>query len=212
MRAVPQDPGSTRAAIVEVADELFYRRGFEKTSFTHIADEVGISRGNFYYHFKSKDEILADVIRLRTARTQAMLDAWATQEATPIGRLRCFAEMMIRNRDDIQRYGCPVGTLCGELSKLEHPALRDAAMIFTQFRRWLSAQFAQLGFEQHADELAMHLLSRSQGIASLANAFHDESFIRREVQLIETWLGSLGAGAPAPKKKSASRARATAGR
>jgi AcrR family transcriptional regulator len=212
MRATPQDPASTRATIVEAADQLFYQRGFEKTSFTHIADEVGISRGNFYYHFKSKDEILADVIQLRAAKTQAMLDAWAAEEATPIGRLRCFAEMLIHNREDIQRYGCPVGTLCAELSKLEHPALGDASMIFTQFRRWLSAQFVQLGFEHHADQLAMHLLSRSQGIASLANAFHDESFIRREVQLIETWLESLHAEPPAPTKKSASRVRTSAGR
>ena len=39
----------------------------------------------------------------------------------------------------------------------------------------------------------MHLLGRSQGIASLANAFHDERFIRHEVELIEAWLESLPA-------------------
>jgi TetR/AcrR family transcriptional repressor of nem operon len=190
-KVMPPGTSSTRATIVEMADALFYRRGFEKTSFTHIADEVGISRGNFYYHFKSKDEILAAVVQHRAIKTQAMLNAWAAEEETPVGRLRCFAELMIRNREDIQRYGCPVGTLCAELSKLEHPAQGDAGMIFTQFRRWLSEQFAQLGFEAQADDLAMHLLSRSQGIASLAQAFQDEAFIRREVHLIEAWLNSL---------------------
>ena len=39
---------STRELIVETADALFYRRGFEKTSFADIADRVRISRGNFY--------------------------------------------------------------------------------------------------------------------------------------------------------------------
>jgi AcrR family transcriptional regulator len=195
MKAADQDSHqSTRTAIVAAADQLFYRRGFEKTSFAHIADEVGISRGNFYYHFKSKDEILAAVIEHRSANTQSMLDAWAGQETTPRGRLRCFAEMLIRNREDIQRHGCPVGTLCGELAKLEHPAQAEAGMIFTLFRRWLSEQFVQLGFAKRpADELAMHLLSRSQGIAALANAFRDEAFIRREVKLIEAWLESLSA-------------------
>ena len=134
-----------------------------------------------------------------------MPDAWTKEGETPVHRLMCFAEMLIRNRDDIQRYGCPVGTLCGELSKLEHTALGEATMLFTQFRRWLTKQFAQLGFENHADELAMHLLSRSQGIASLANAFQDEDFMRREVHLIEAWLMSLRAGAPPRRKKSASR-------
>lgn len=64
-------------------------------------------------------------------------------------------------------------------------------MIFGQFRNWLREQFEALGFGADADVLAMHLLSRSQGIASLANAFHDERFIRHEVQMIDTWLEAL---------------------
>ena len=85
-------------------------------------------------------------------------------------------------------------------------------MIFTQFRRWLSEQFSQLGLEARADELAMHLLSRSQGIASLANAFQDETFIRREVQLVEAWLDSLQPARAASAKKSAARVGTSAAR
>ena len=55
---------TTRDHIVEAADRLFYRQSFEHTSFSHIADVVQISRGNFYFHFKSKDEILEAVITL----------------------------------------------------------------------------------------------------------------------------------------------------
>lgn len=193
---------STRERIVEAADELFYQRGFEKTSFADIADQIKLSRGNFYYHFKTKDEILAAVIALRAARTQAMLDNWTGSAEAPAGRLRCFAEMMIRNRKDIQRYGCPVGTLCAELAKLEHPAQGDAGMIFGQFRSWLREQFEALGQQGDADALAMHLLSRSQGIAALATAFHDEAFIRHEVELIETWLQSLQPGRSAGPKQA----------
>lgn len=187
---------STRQRIVEAADTLFYQRGFEKTSFADIAGQVNLSRGNFYYHFKTKDEILSSVIELRAARTQAMLESWTASAETPVGRLGCFAEMLIRNRKDIQRYGCPVGTLCAELSKLAHPAQGDAGMIFGQFRGWLCGQFKALGRRTDADALAMHLLSRSQGIASLANAFHDEAFIRREVELIHAWLLTLQPEAP----------------
>ena len=43
---------STRELIVEKADTLFYEGGFEATSFADIAAAVGISRGNFYHHFK----------------------------------------------------------------------------------------------------------------------------------------------------------------
>jgi hypothetical protein len=85
-----------------------------------------------------------------------------------------------------------VGTLCSELTKLDHPARGGAGMIFSQFRDWLRAQFEAMGHDTQADALAMHLLSRSQGIAALANAFHDEAFIRHEVDLIDAWLASLG--------------------
>ena len=182
---------STRERIVEAADALFYHQGFEKTSFADIADAVQLSRGNFYYHFKTKDDILDAVIALRAARTQSMLEAWTREAATPAARLRCFAEMLIQNRQAIQRYGCPMGTLCAELTKLDHPGQGGAGMIFGQFRDWLRAQFEALGHDLDADALAMHLLSRSQGIAALAHAFNDEAFIRHEVGLIEAWLASL---------------------
>ena len=191
----------TRERIVEAADALFYRRGFEKTSFADIAEELQLSRGNFYYHFKTKDEILVAVIAARAERTRAMLDDWARGAATPVARLRRFAQMLVHNRRDILRYGCPVGTLCAELAKLEHPATGDAAMIFGLFRAWLRRQFEALGHGVGADALAMHLLSRSQGIAALANAVHDETFIRREVEAIGTWLASLPAGRTAARKR-----------
>lgn len=193
---------STRERIIEAADTLFYQRGFEKTSFADIAGQVNLSRGNFYYHFKTKDEILSSVIELRAANTRAMLESWTASAETPVGRLGCFAEMLIRNRKDIQRYGCPVGTLCAELAKLAHPAQGDAGMIFGQFRSWLCDQFRALGRRKDADALAMHLLSRSQGIAALANAFHDEAFIRREVELIHAWLLTLQPEAPTSRKRA----------
>ncbi len=56
---------ATRERIEEKADALFYEAGFEATSFADIADAVGISRGNFYHHFKSKDDILDAVINRR---------------------------------------------------------------------------------------------------------------------------------------------------
>lgn len=200
--STPHQESSTRQRIVEAADVLFYQRGFENTSFADIADQVKLSRGNFYYHFKTKDEILSAVIELRAAHTQAMLEHWTTSAETPMARLVCFAEMLIRNRKDIQRYGCPVGTLCAELAKLAHPAQSEAGMIFGQFRLWLREQFKALGRRADADALAMHLLGRSQGVASLANAFHDETFIRREVGSINAWLLTLRPEAPAARKRA----------
>lgn len=181
---------TTRDYIVEAADELFYRHGYEHTSFSDIADAVQISRGNFYYHFKSKDEILDAVINVRLANTGQMLERWEIEGQTPADRILSFVHILIVNRAKIKRYGCPVGTLCTELAKLNHVSQSEANKLFTLFRTWLRKQFMDLGRKADADMLAMHLLARSQGVATLANAFHDEAFIRKEVKQLETWLST----------------------
>lgn len=181
----------TRQQIVEVADVLFYRQGFDHTSFASIASEVGISRGNFYYHFKTKDEILDAVIQYRLEKTQLMLDQWQMQGSTPRERILCFINILVMNKAKIKQFGCPVGTLTSELSKLTHPAHGDATQLFSLFESWLSSQFSVLGFGRKSKNHAMHLLARSQGIATLISAFQDEQFIRREIKLLEQWLDDL---------------------
>jgi AcrR family transcriptional regulator len=182
--------GSTRDHIVAAADDLFYRQGYEHTSFADIADAVQISRGNFYYHFKTKDEILDAVIGVRIAGTEAMLAEWEATGRHPADRIRRFIGMWFDNRTDIKRYGCPVGTLCTELSKLHHASQVEARGLFTLFRAWLRRQFELLG-RTDADALAMQLLARSQGVATLAHAFDDEQFIAQEVDRMYDWLTSV---------------------
>jgi AcrR family transcriptional regulator len=179
---------TTRDQIVEAADQLFYRQGFEHTSFADIAAKVKISRGNFYHHFKSKDQILDAAIERRLAKTRAMLDRWEIEGSEPTARIGSFINILIANRPDIERYGCPVGTLCSELAKLGHPARGEANELFTLFREWLRRQFVLLGRKQDADTLAMHLLARSQGVATLAAALRDEQLIDQEVRQMREWL------------------------
>src|SRR5690349_25044274 len=100
---------STREQIVAVADRLFYQQGYEHTSFSDIASAVQISRGNFYHHFQAKDEILDAVIEARLTDTRNMLARWEREGKRPADRIRSFIHILIANRADIQRYGCPVG-------------------------------------------------------------------------------------------------------
>jgi AcrR family transcriptional regulator len=184
----------TRQQIVTAADRLFYEHGFEATSFADIAKQVGLSRGNFYYHFRTKNEILGAVIALRLVNAQAMLHAWEEGAAEPMERIRSFVHILIANRAKIMAYGCPVGTLCSELAKLDHVSKDDAAKLFTLFREWLARQFSALGREDDADALALHILMRSQGVATLAAALRDEDFIRREVEAMDAWLDAQHPG------------------
>ena len=155
-----------------------------------------------YYHFKSKDEILDALINARLADIKTMLSRWEIEGKQPADRIRSFIHILIANRADIKRYGCPVGTLCNELAKLQHASRAEANMLFALFRSWLRRQFTLLGRKADADELAMHLLARSQGVATLANAFHDEKFIKQEVNQMCEWLMACADGAVEVRRPS----------
>jgi len=178
----------TREKIINAADDLFYQQGFEHTSFSQISVQVKVSRGNFYYHFKTKNDILTAVIERRLKNTSTMLAQWQSQGQSPTERIRSFINILILNREKIQKFGCPVGTLNSELVKLNHPSKENAKEIFTQFHAWLSHQFSQLKHNHDADILAMHLLARSQGIATLASVFNDKNYIKQEVDSLHAWL------------------------
>src|ERR687893_3189454 len=60
-----------RGRIEEAARELFIRRGFHATSMRDIADGAGMSLGNLYNYYKTKEDILESII----GRYQKVIDA-----------------------------------------------------------------------------------------------------------------------------------------
>lgn len=187
-----------RTQIVEAADRLFYENGFAQTSFADIAADVQISRGNFYYHFKTKDEILDAVIEKRLADREELLARWDETAGDPVTRIVCFIKILMTNQSKIMAYGCPVGTLTSELAKLDHPSRERANEIMELFRDWLIRQFESLGAGAKAGDHALHVLGWSQGTATLAQAFKDDAFVLREVERIVGWLHeTAGRSAPA---------------
>ncbi len=47
-----------REKIIDTAWELFHEKGFSETTINDIIREAGISKGTFYYYFRSKDNLL----------------------------------------------------------------------------------------------------------------------------------------------------------
>ena len=60
-----RNPAShTRRRILDAAYELFYRKGFARVSVDEVAALAKVTKRTLYYHFKSKDELLASVLDL----------------------------------------------------------------------------------------------------------------------------------------------------
>ncbi len=68
-----------RNEILDTAEELFAYQGYDNTSVQKILDKIGIAKGTFYYHFKSKEEVMDGVInrindRLLAAARQVLVN------------------------------------------------------------------------------------------------------------------------------------------
>ncbi|EMY5508505.1 MULTISPECIES: TetR/AcrR family transcriptional regulator [Bacillus] len=51
-----------RKEILETAERLFVTKGYTKTTVNDILKEIGIAKGTFYHYFKSKEEVMDEII------------------------------------------------------------------------------------------------------------------------------------------------------
>lgn len=61
---VTKEPEIRRAELIEAARQLFDKNGIKNTQVSQIVEKVGVAKGLFYYYFKSKDEIVNEVVDL----------------------------------------------------------------------------------------------------------------------------------------------------
>ena len=61
MRSV-KPPEERKQEIMDTAERLFFENGYAKTKITDIIDAIGMSKGIFYYYFKSKEDVMNAII------------------------------------------------------------------------------------------------------------------------------------------------------
>lgn len=91
---------NTRNEIIEKAFLLFLQKGFKAVKMRDIEDAVGITKGTFYYHFSSKDEVLKEGVYCY----YAMLDSRRAQEFEGIQTVRQYVDLTIKKLTDIHDY------------------------------------------------------------------------------------------------------------
>ena len=177
-----------REQIVKTADQLFYQKGYNLTSFSDISTLSNVPRGNLNYYFKTKNEVLVAVIQYRVAEMQKMLLSWEKEYKTPLARLQRYAQIVSNVKNEVIHYGCPMGTLNTELGKAQQELRAITKEQFLVFEKWIEKQFQAMNCSENAAELTMHLMVWTQGVATMAFIHQDTKLIRREVKSIISWL------------------------
>src|SRR5882762_8398564 len=136
-----RDGRSTREVILVAATRLIHVHGYNHTTLDDILRESGVGKGNFYYHFKSKEDlgyaILDEIVASFLQRT---LDpCFSDPTARPLAQIRCFLDRVLeaqRARNCVG--GCPLGNLVAELSDVHEGFRARLASVFAAWRERLT--------------------------------------------------------------------------
>jgi len=134
---------ATRDQILHAAARLIHLRGYQSTSLDDVLRESGVGKGNFYYYFKSKEDLgYAIIDRIVRGFVERTLEAaFADPAGDPMAQIHAFLDRVLdtqRERNCVG--GCPMGNLASELSDV-HEGFRQR--LVEVFARW-RATFAEV--------------------------------------------------------------------
>ncbi|MGP3971452.1 TetR/AcrR family transcriptional regulator [Streptomyces sp. 6N223] len=115
-----------REEIVRAAFRAFAEQGFRATSMREIAEAVGLSQAGLLHHFRSKDQLLGEVLRLRDAEQTEYTDTvWAAEADAVDGELAALRHGLVGlARHNARQAGLVrlYTVLAGESAGADHPA------------------------------------------------------------------------------------------
>jgi TetR/AcrR family transcriptional repressor of nem operon len=134
-----QKSAETRTRLLETARDLIRAKGYTATTVDEICAAAGVTKGGFFHHFASKEELGIAAVEQFGAMVAALFGS-ASYQTLPDPRDRVLGYVDFRIsmlRGEIPRYTCLAGTAVQEIYST-HPELRAAC------DRVLSAHVAEL--------------------------------------------------------------------
>lgn len=127
MKKRSRNPEETRSRLIGAAVRLMLRQGYGATTVDQICEESGLTKGAFFHHFASKEELTRAAVAWWGEMGGALYaEAWSDGETDPLRQIHRMLDIM---RTFTERPGepcvCMVGMMSQELSGT-HPVIREA--------------------------------------------------------------------------------------
>lgn len=138
--------------ILEAAGDLFYGEGILTVSVDSIAARAGITKRTLYYHFKSKDELIAAYLESRNGPTLSrLMTACTAVEGSLADQIAGLFQWLARAGQNPAWKGCAFARAAAELAgSPDHPALRVAVRHKAEFEAWLEHRITTAGLPEPA--------------------------------------------------------------
>jgi AcrR family transcriptional regulator len=174
---------ATRAFLLQAAAEVFAERGYTETTMSELISRSGLTKGAFYFHFSSKEQLALAVIDEKQRQLVDSVQAAIAAEPRAVDQLRQVAFALVRvHRDDPSAFS--VSRLTRDLARL--PDVNDLVRGHT--RAWVG-MLAGLITQAQADgdlprtidagDLAALLVAATDGLKDLGGLIDAPSRARR---------------------------------
>ena len=196
-----QKGAATRDQILNAATRLIHVQGYQSTSLDDVLRESGVGKGNFYYYFKSKEDLgYAIIDRITRGFVERTLGpSFQDADADPVGQIRTFLDRVL----DAQRQrncvgGCVMGNLASELSDVHEGFRQRLASLFVIWRTHLADAVrrgqarGQLRADVDAGRLAQFLVAGLEGSILLSKVTKDITVMERCVEEMKQHLAHYG--------------------
>jgi TetR/AcrR family transcriptional regulator, transcriptional repressor for nem operon len=168
----------SKTKLLEAALYVIRARGYTATRVEDVCATAGVTKGSFFHHFKSKEELALEAAAFWDERTSELFKA-APYHELPMARERLLAYVDMRKallQGELPEFTCLMGTMTQEVYKTEPAILEACARGIEGHARTLEADIAEamrdggLQADWSAASLALHTQAVIQGAFILAKA------------------------------------------
>ena len=168
----------TRDRIIAAATRLFYSEGIRATSVDAVAEKAGITKKTLYYHFQTKDELIAAYLASRDQPTLAYYERWfAETEGSTADKVRGLFLSFARSADTPNWRGCGFLRTIAELASTPgHPAIKAGAAHKKKFEAWMADRLAREGVPE-PKRIARQIVILLDGAATVMLIHRDTAYV-----------------------------------
>jgi len=177
----PDTEVDTATLILDIAERLVQRRGFNGFSYADIAAELGITTASLHYHFPGKAELGASLITRYAARFADALGEIDARAVPAADKLEAYCAIY---RGVLSEHRmCLCGMLAAEYETLPDP-MREAVVAFLDHNlQWLAALLesgratGNLRFADPSDQAARSVVAALEGAMLVSRPYGDTAVL-----------------------------------
>jgi AcrR family transcriptional regulator len=174
---MPRKPEPTREKILSAANRLFYGEGIGRVSVDAVAEKAGVTKRTLYYHFRSKDDLIAAYLESRDQPNLEQFAKWFEAGGNTLAdKVAAMFDGLAKAARSPRWKGCGFLRTAAELAnKPGHPAVKIGAAHKKKFEAWLTERFAD---KAEPAELARQIVLLMEGAFSAMLIHRDPDYIR----------------------------------